>query len=225
MAAIPDTKVKTRNNLLGYIRNVYGIALEKKLISEDPFEHVKSFPQSEKFEKEPTPLTPEQAKRLLDAAEPEILPFIAIGLFAGLRTAERDELNWRDIHLSGPEPEIDLEKKISKTGRRRSVPIQPALKAFLEPSAQTEGRIVPLTCNGKVSYQNARERAVKKAGLWPWPENALRDSFVSYRYKSTGSAETTSQEAGHSIGVPTITFENLLCMEKMPFDVSLKFIA
>ena len=98
LAAIPDTKVKTQNNLLGYIRNIYGIALEKKLINEDPFEHVKNFPQSEKFEKEPTPFSPEEAKRLLDAAEPEILPFIAIGLFAGLRTAERDELNWRDIH-------------------------------------------------------------------------------------------------------------------------------
>jgi hypothetical protein len=52
LAAIPDTKVKTQNNLLGYIRNIYGIALEKKLINEDPFEHVKNFPQSEKFEKD-----------------------------------------------------------------------------------------------------------------------------------------------------------------------------
>jgi integrase len=213
LAAIPDTKVKTQNNLLGYIRNIYGIALEKKLINEDPFEHVKNFPQSEKFEKEPTPLSPEEAKRLLDAAEPEILPFIAIGLFAGLRTAERDELNWRDIHLSGPEPEIDLEKKISKTGRRRSVPIQPALKAFLKPYARTEGRIVPLTCNGKVSYQNAWERAVKRARLWPWPENALRDSFVSYRYKSTGSAETTSQEAGHSIGIMFAKYQKKITKE------------
>jgi len=213
LAAIPNIKVKTQNNLLGYIRNVYGIALEKGLINEDPFQHVKSFPQSEKFEKEPTPLTPEEAKGLLDAAEPEILPFIAIGLFAGLRTAERDELNWRDIHLSGPEPEIDLEKKISKTGRRRSVPIQPALKAFLEPYARTEGRIVPLTCNGKVSYQNAWERAVKKAGLWPWPENALRDSFVSYRYKTTGSAEITSQEAGHSVGIMFAKYQKKITKE------------
>ena len=187
--------------------------LGEGLINEDPFQHVKSFPQSEKFEKEPTPLTPEETKRLLDAAEPEILPFIAIGLFAGLRTAERDELNWRDIHLSGPEPEIDLEKKISKTGRRRSVPIQPALKAFLEPYARTEGRIVPLTCNGKVSYQNAWERAVKKAGLWPWPENALRDSFVSYRYKTTGSAEITSQEAGHSVGIMFAKYQKKITKE------------
>ena len=67
LAAIPNTKVKTQNNLLGYIRNIYGIALEKGLINEDPFQHVKSFPQSQKFEKEPTPLTPEEAKGLLDA--------------------------------------------------------------------------------------------------------------------------------------------------------------
>lgn len=213
LSGLPDTKVKTQNNLLGYIRNIYGIALEKKLISEDPFKHVKSFPQSGKFEKEPTPLTPEEAKRLLDAAEPEILPFIAIGLFAGLRTAERDELNWGDIHLFDLEPEIDLEKKISKTGRRRSVPIQPALKAYLEPYARPEGRIVPLSCNGLVAYQNVWERAVKKAELWPWPENALRDSFVSYRYKSTGSAEKTSQEAGHSVGVMFAKYQKKITKE------------
>jgi hypothetical protein len=72
LPALPDTKVKTQNNLLGYIRNVYGIALEKELISEDPLQYVKSFPQSEKFEKEPTPLTPEEAERLLNAAEPSV---------------------------------------------------------------------------------------------------------------------------------------------------------
>jgi integrase len=213
LSALPDTKVKTQNNLLGYIRNVYGIALEKELISEDPFQYVKSFPQSEKFEKEPTPLTPEEAERLLNAAEPSVLPFIAIGLFAGLRTAERDELDWRDIHITGPEPEIDLEKKISKTGRRRSVPIQPALKAFLEPYVRPEGRIIPLTCNGLVAYQNAWERSVKKAGLWPWPENALRDSFVSYRYKATGSSETTSQEAGHSVGIMFAKYQKRISKE------------
>ena len=42
---------------------------------------------------------------------------------------------------------------------------------------------------------------MKAAGLWPWSENRLRDSFVSYRYRATGSAEITAEEGGHSVQV------------------------
>jgi hypothetical protein len=62
-----------------------------------------------------------------------VLPFIAVGMFAGLRTSERDEVDWKDIHLDVAEPYIDLSAKISKTGRRRIVPVQPALMTFLAP--------------------------------------------------------------------------------------------
>ena len=122
-------------------------------------------------------------------------------MFAGLRAAERNELNWIDISLDGPEPYIDLSAKISKTGRRRIIPVQPSLREFLAPFVKSEGRIIPLTCNGLPAYQNAWERSVKKAGLWPWAENRLRDSFVSYPYEHTGSAEITAKEAGHSVQV------------------------
>jgi hypothetical protein len=43
--------------------------------------------------------------------------------------------------------------------------------------------------------------------------NALRDSFVSYRYKSTGSAETTSQKAGHSIGIMFAKYQKKITKE------------
>jgi hypothetical protein len=52
---------------------------------------------------------------LLNAAEPSVLPFIAIGMFAGLRSAERNELNWKDVHLGVAEPYIDLSAKIAKS--------------------------------------------------------------------------------------------------------------
>jgi integrase len=193
--------VKTRKKLLGYIRNAFGVALEKGLLNEHPMERVKNFPRNKKSEAPPFPLTVEEAQLLLNAAEPSVLPFIAIGMFAGLRSAERNELNWKDVHLGVAEPYIDLSAKIAKTGRRRIVPIQPSLMAFLAPFAKSEGRIIPLTCNGLIAYQNAWERSVKAAGLWPWSENRLRDSFVSYRYEHTGSAEITAKEAGHSVQV------------------------
>jgi integrase len=195
-------KLKTKNNNLAYIRIAFRIALNEDppLITVDPFANIKYFPRmKDGMEKPSTPLTPEEAKRLLDAAEPSVVPFIALGLFAGLRAAEREELNWRDIHLDGPEPEIDLSAKISKLGRRRFIPIQPALKAYLEihRPASGEGRVISLTCNGNPAYERPFKRSAIKAGLWPFPENSLRDSFCSYRYKVTGSADTVGEEAGH----------------------------
>jgi integrase len=204
---------KTRMKFFGYIRNAYGIAVRKGLLVTHPFEKVENFLRSKKSEAPPFPLTPEEAQRLLNAAEPSVLPFIAVGMFAGLRTSERDLVEWKHFRLDDPEPYIDLPKAISKTGERRLIPVQPALMAFLAPFAKKEGRIIPLTCNGHVAYQNAWERSVKAAGLWPWSENRLRDSFVSYRYRATGSAEITAEEDGHSVQVMVDSYRKLVTKE------------
>jgi integrase len=204
---------KTRIKIFGYISNAFGIAVRKGLLDTHPFEKVENFSRNKKSEAPPFPLTPEEAQRLLNAAEPSVLPFIAVGLFAGLRTSERDLIDWKHFILDDAEPYIDIPKSISKTGERRLVPIQPTLLAFLAPFVKKQGRIVPLTRNGNVAYQNAWERSVKAAGLWPWSENRLRDSFVSYRYRATGSAETTAEEDGHSVQVMVDIYRKLVTKE------------
>ena len=199
--------------IFGYIRNAYGIAVQKGLLDTHPFEKVENFMRSKKSEAPAFPLTPEEAQRLLDATEPSVLPFIAVGMFAGLRTSERDLIEWKHFIFDDAEPYIDIPKSISKTGERRLVPVQPALMAFLAPFVKKQGRIVPLTCNGNVAYQNAWERSVKAAGLWPWSEGRLRDSFCSYRYRATGSAEMTAEEDGHSIQVMIDRYRKLVTKE------------
>ena len=82
---------KTRMKIFGYIRNAYDIAVQKGLLETHPFEKVENFLRNKKSEAPPFPLTPEEAQRLLNAAEASVLPFIAIGMFAGLRTSERDK--------------------------------------------------------------------------------------------------------------------------------------
>jgi integrase len=46
-----------------------------------------------------TVLTPDQAENLLRCASPEIIPFFAIGMFAGLRVDEIMKLDWKHINL------------------------------------------------------------------------------------------------------------------------------
>jgi integrase len=208
-----EIKPKTRMKIFGYIQNAYGIAMQKGLLAEDPFEKVENFMRSKKSEAPAFPLSPEEAQALLDAAEPSVVPFIAVGMFAGLRTSERDLIEWKHFVLDDAEPFIDIPKSISKTGERRLVPIQPALLAFLAPFVKKQGRIIPLTCNGNIAYQNAWERSVKAAGLWPWSENRLRDSFCSYRYRATGSAEMTAEEDGHTVQVMIDRYRKLVTRE------------
>ena len=45
----------------------------------------------------PEILTPEQLQKLLEHAPVDLLPTVALGAFAGLRTAETLRLEWRDI--------------------------------------------------------------------------------------------------------------------------------
>ena len=51
-------------------------------------------------------LTVDQCARLLETASEESLPFFAIGLFAGLRSAEIERLEWR--HLKWDERLIEV---------------------------------------------------------------------------------------------------------------------
>jgi len=62
-----------------------------------------------------TVLTPDQAENLLRCASPKIIPFFAIGMFAGLRIDEIMKLDWKHINLVNRK--IDLTWFTTKTQR------------------------------------------------------------------------------------------------------------
>ncbi len=75
-------------------------------------------------------LTPDQLARLLRVAGADMILFVAIGAFTGMRASEIRRLDWRQVNLA--EGYIEVFARISKTATRRSVKIQPALRAWLE---------------------------------------------------------------------------------------------
>ena len=42
---------------------------------------------------------PEELERVLELAEPALIPFLTIGAFAGLRHAEIERLDWSEVRL------------------------------------------------------------------------------------------------------------------------------
>ena len=147
---------------------------------------------------------PAQLSVMLAGIDSEWVPFIALGAFAGLRTAEIHRLEWQDIDLHGGH--IVVGKHKAKTAQRRIVPILPALRAWLEPLVTIgikSGFVVPhFSSDSKMldsfreSFEHLKIRRV---------HNGLRHSFATYRLAITQSADQVSLEMGNS---PKKLFQN-----------------
>jgi integrase len=181
--------IKTRNRHLGYIKNIFGIAKEWKLIVENPFEDVGAFknPKKEKIEI----LTPEEMSGFLSALDQDWLPFFAISAFTGLRSDEVGRLDWNEIKLE--RSLIDLPPSKSKNGRRKLEEVSANLLAILFPFVRSEGPVKPP--HKKLSH--ARSKASHAAGIVPWKQNCIRHSFCSYAVAVKG-LDWTALQADHS---------------------------
>jgi len=126
-------------------------------------------------------------RALLEASqrtELSVLPMLAIGAFAGLRDAEIKRLEWDEVDLARGHIEVKAAK--AKSARRRPIPIQPNLAAWLRPYSGLAGQVVPDGARGKLN------RVRKAAGLARWPKNGLRHSFASYRLAAIHDAPRRS---------------------------------
>jgi integrase len=136
-------------------------------------------------------LSPDEAARLLEAAGELTLPYWAIGFFAGLRRAEIERLDWKDIDLD--EQTIRVEAKSSKTGSRRFVKILPNLHEWLAPYLR-DHRSGPI-CPSNLRRHLQADRLA--AGLTRWPSNGCRHSYGTYHLTHFKNAAVTAAEMGH----------------------------
>jgi integrase len=135
----------------------------------------------------------DELRALLEAANrvaPDVVPMVAIGAFAGLRDAEIKRLDWSEVDVARGHIEVKAAK--AKSARRRIVPLQPNLAAWLRPYSWMSGHLVPKGNRAKLS------RIRKAAGLARWPNNGLRHSFASYRLALIHDAPRVSAELGHT---------------------------
>ena len=149
--------------------------------------------------------TPEEIARLLAAAGKEFLPALAIGAFAGLRSAEIERLEWSDVDLAGGHITVTAAK--AKTASRRLVPIAANLAQWLAPYARRQGKIWRGKHDEFYEAEAATAAATGKYDAKPvaWKPNALRHSFISYRLAEVQSAAQVALEAGNS---PAMVFRH-----------------
>lgn len=185
--------------------------------------------------------TPAEAEAVLRAAQdksPRLVPYLAVGLFAGLRPQnELARLEWADINLETGK--ITVTRSTSKTDRVRHVDIQPNLAAWLRsvPKAERKGNIhysrrALFRVLGREWTQDSRkaERAAKaaraaklghklpgpepvakpkpKAKPLRWGPDIMRHSFCTYRQAVLQDIGKLCFEAGNTPAVATAHYLN-----------------
>ena len=183
---------QSRNNYRTVINNLFNFAVSRGYAVANPVERTA---KAKVTRGAPEILTCTQAVALLNACEADTLPYVAISLFAGLRAAEMERLDWSEVDLDSGHIEVKGGK--SKTGSRRLIPISENLAAWIQPLARRNGAVAPVALRDRLDAAKAR------AGFKKWPANAMRHSFASYRLADCNDAARVSLEMGNS---PQIVF-------------------
>jgi integrase len=177
----------TRNNFRRVLIVAFNFARERGYCTENP---AAKSARAKVIENQVGIITVEQTERLLKCARPKLVPFVAIGAFAGLRRAELERLDWSEVDLRQKLIEVLAAK--AKSARRRFVRIRPNLAKWLQPHAKMTGNVTP------PDYRELLDAAREAAGLAEWPHNALRHSFASYHLAHFKDAAALALELGHT---------------------------
>ncbi len=187
----------TRNNFRRVVGGLFSFGSQKGWCVENP---VAKLGKAKVAHKKVGILTAEQTARLLSNAPADTIPALAIAAFCGLRRAELERLDWREVHMVKGLLEVAADK--AKTARRRFIPIRENLAAWLASYARPAGLVCPP--NWRVRFDKARELAGLAGDSWP--DNGLRHSFASYHAAHFQDAGKLAAEMGHT--TPSIVFQH-----------------
>ena len=219
---------RTTKNYMNVVAEIFNEAISGGYIARSPLSRISKHErkvlcgQAADSESEPSVLTIDQAKSLLSNAHSDpdlnLLPFVVLGLFCGLRTEEIKRLDWSAINLTGDKPSVTISGAIAKKRRIRHVDIPANAVAWLTPCAKERGlvaedrysddhgrRFRKLTQLAGFGYEEGSGK--KKKWVGTWQTNAIRHSFASYHYALHGDAMLTSRLLGHKSN-DTVLFDH-----------------
>jgi integrase len=161
--------------------------IEKRWLVLNPLSEIK---QTKVSNGEPEIYSVNAFKALIKKADANTLAFVVLGGLAGLRTAEMlreresDEvLQWKDIDFGNKR--ITIRPEVSKTDRKRPLPMCPALVRALKPLARESGGVLPLS---QAAFRRAMKKLFERAKVTE-VDNGLRHSYGSYWLAAHGGEQ------------------------------------
>jgi len=187
----------TQRNRLRDLHQLFAFALKEKWCGVNPVANIEK--PSITWES-PEVFTPQEAEWIMRTAEAkpewELVPFVAIGLFAGLRTCELFNLRFENIKHE--RKLITLSGDQTKTRARRIVDNLPAnLLAWLKPYQEKQGAICALETTIEWRVPLLVKEIQKEHPEFVWKRNGMRHSSASYHLAKGRNENTTALVHGH----------------------------
>lgn len=178
-----------RNHHRAALNAFFGWLHERDTVKENPVAKIAK--EAVKMD-EPEAYAAAEVEKLLDtalASFPHLVPALALGFFAGLRTSEIEAFDLKALDLNAEEFRISK----SKTGPR-IVPINDALRAWIAAQPRRTGRAWL-----KGSRQLADDlTALHEAAGAVKITNGMRHSFISYAVAESRNEAAVADIAGNS---------------------------
>ncbi len=202
---MPPLGLEAKRNHRIAIHGLYTFAKARGWVKENP---VADAARPRPKRKQPGILRPVDVARFLaavDAVDPGLVPFWAVRFFAGVREQEALRMDWSMVDLEAGE--INLPGTITKTSQPRTLKVEAALEAFLEPHSKASGDLCPFTpmerryrllkARKMLKEEDAKAKKGTTAFPSPMPANCARHSFATYHLLKFRHAGETALQLGH----------------------------
>jgi integrase len=194
---------KTRNKHRGYAGQIFNLAVDFGHITINPVSKIKKFGERSKEETgEVSVLSSAETRKLFQAADPEVIPYLTLSYFAGIRRATLEKLNWSDIKFA--EKRVIVPRYKGKNDRRYRVTLAENALDWLRPHVKESGSLLAISratnTRGKPSKDRTHRliaEAATKAGV-TIPDNAGRHTYISMHVAHHESIDKTALEADNT---------------------------
>ena len=188
---------RTRNNFRSLVVLLWRFARQRGYLHRDRTTEADALSRARDKGSEIEIFRPADFAKLIAGASAEVVPFLALGAFTGLRHAELLRLEWEDIRFE--QGFVEVKAKKAKTAQRRLIPIQPNLQAWLAPYAAQTGSVCPWISVRRTVVTLGKTLRIR------WPKNGLRHSFATYRLAQCQDAAKVALEMGNT---PSMIFRH-----------------
>lgn len=199
---------RTKQNYMRSVAALLNFAVRRKWAPKEIASEIDAVQLPKAENEEIEIFSPEEMQEILAVARPEMIPWIVIGGFAGLRSAETARVDWGEVNLQ--ERFIEITAKKAKTAARRLAPVTDNLAQWLAPHKKESGPVLNFESWWNqipkiVEAVNASRKKAGKEKRFIWRHNALRHSFCSYRLATIKNVAQVALEAGNS---PQMIFQH-----------------
>jgi integrase len=188
MESMPDS---VRNFTIRILGGLFNFGIKRGYCAENPCKRL------ETARREPAEIevySPTEVARIFSVAEkhnPQVIPFLAVSFFCGIRRAEALRLDWSAIDLH--ENFLKLPASITKTRQARYIEISQNCRAWLNPSAVESGPVAPFTPD----VLRKRLGVLKAIHSIRTIKHGARHSFASFWLAKHGDINQLCRFLGH----------------------------